>query len=177
MTRQLQRRLWSHGCPTDQPCNRKRGTDCPQRHGGGLVTSEPKSEAGRRVIALPPSVLAELVSHRKAQAAERLAAAHWDDGGWMFPNELGHPMDPHRDYRDWQTLCVAAGVAVRRLHDLRHTSATLLLEAKVGLKSAGQVLGHGSIAQTAAYTHVLIDRKIAAARAVDAFVFGTTGSA
>jgi site-specific recombinase XerD len=91
----------------------------------------------------------------------------------MFPNELGYPMDQPRDYRNWQALCVAAVVPVHRLHDLRHTSATLLLEAEVDLKSAGQVLGHGSIAQTAAYTHILIDRKIAAARAVDAFVFGT----
>jgi integrase len=175
VSRQLQRRLWEHGCSADQPCGRKRGANCPQRHGGGLVTSEPKSEAGRRVIALPPSVLAELVAHRKAQTAERLAAARWDDGGWMFPNELGHPMDPSRDYSDWRALCVAAGVSVRRLHDLRHTSATLLLEAKVDLKSAGQVLGHGTVAQTAAYTHVLADRKVAAARAVDAFVFGTSG--
>lgn len=43
------------------------------------------------------------------------------------------------------------------------------------LKSAGQVLGHGTVAQTAAYTHVLTDRRVAAARAVDALVFGVTG--
>ena len=73
-------------------------------------------------------------------------------------------------------LCVTAGVPVRRLHDLRHTSATLLLEANLDLKAAGQVLGHVTVGQTAAYTHVLADRKAAAARAVDAFVFGATGS-
>ena len=61
---------------------------------------------------------------------------------------------------------------MRRLHDLRHTAATLLLEAEVDLKSAGQVLGHTTVAQTAAYTHVLADRRAAAARAVEAHVFG-----
>lgn len=49
VSRQLQRLVWQHGCG-DAPCGRKRGTDCPQRHSGGLVTSEPKSDAGTRVI-------------------------------------------------------------------------------------------------------------------------------
>ena len=173
IARQLQRRTWQHGCPSSAPCGRKRGADCPQRFGGGLYASEPKSEAGRRTIALPASVLAELLAHRDAQWAEAHAADFWDEGGWMFPNEIGHPMDAHRDYLDWRQLCVDADVPVRRLHDLRHTSATFLLEADVDLKAAGQVLGHVTIAQTAAYTHILTDRKVATARAMDAFVFGS----
>jgi len=92
----------------------------------------------------------------------------------MFPDEWGRPMDPQLDYRAWRRLCAAADVPVRRLHDLRHTAATLLLEADVDLKSAGQVLGHGTVAQTAAYTHVLADRKAATARAVEAHIFGAT---
>jgi len=173
VTRQLQRRVWQHGCGSPS-CGRKRGTDCPNRFGGGLVTSEPKSEAGRRTIALAPITLDTLSAHRKRQAAERLAAEHWDDGAWMFPDEWGRPMDPQLDYRAWRRLCADAGVPVRRLHDLRHTAATLLLEADVDLKSAGQILGHGTVSQTAAYTHVLADRKAAAARAVEAHVFGRT---
>jgi integrase len=170
--RQLQRRTWQHGCPSTAPCGRKRGANCPQRHGGGLFASEPKSEAGRRTIALPTSVLVELLAHREAQNLEVAKSDFWDPGGWMFPNEIGLPTDAHRDYMDWRQLCFAAGVPVRRLHDLRHTSATMLLEAQVDLKAAGQVLGHGTIAQTAAYTHILSDRKVATARAMDAFVFG-----
>ena len=175
VARQLQRRLWEHGCSEAAPCGRKRGTDCPLSHGGGLVTCEPKSEASRRTLALPPSVLTDLLAHRKAQAVERLASSYWGDSKWMFPNELGHPTDQSRDYAQWRGLCVQAGIPVRRLHDLRHTSATMLLEADIDLKSAGQVLGHGTVAQTAAYTHVLSDRKVATARAMDAFVFGVTG--
>lgn len=92
----------------------------------------------------------------------------------MFSDEWGRPCDPGRDYNEWRALCVTAGVPVRRLHDLRHTAATLLLEAEVDLKSAGQILGHSAVSQTAAYTHVLADRKAAAARAVEAHVFGRT---
>ncbi len=110
--------------------------------------------AGRRTIALAPIALGRLTAHRKRQAAERLAAEYWDDNGWMFPDEWGRPMDPQLDYRAWRRLCEDAGIPVRRLHDLRHTAATLLLEAEVDLKSAGQVLGHGTVSQTAAYTHV-----------------------
>lgn len=175
VARQLQRRAWQHGCG-GSPCGRKRGTDCSARHGGGLITSEPKSDAGKRTIALAPTVLNALLAHRRLQAAERLAAAYWEDGDWMFPDEWGRPMDPQLDYRAWRRLCTAAGVPVRRLHDLRHTAATLLLEADVDLKSAGQVLGHGTVAQTAAYTHVLADRKAATARAVEAHVFGASSA-
>lgn len=66
VVRQIQRRLWEHCCPADAPCGGKRGADCPQWHGGGLATSPPKSDAGRRTIALPPTLLAELIAHRKA---------------------------------------------------------------------------------------------------------------
>jgi len=171
VARQLQRQVWRHGCGVP-PCGRRRGTDCPQRHGGGLITSEPKSDAGRRTVALSSTLLTAITAHRRAQAAERLAAEYWEDGGWIFPDEHGRPMDPQLDYRAWRRLCADAGVPVRRLHDLRHTAATLLLEAEVDLKSAGQVLGHTTVAQTAAYTHVLADRRAAAARAVEAHVFG-----
>jgi integrase len=173
VARQLQRRLWQHGCGSE-PCGSKRGADCPNRSGGGLTTSEPKSDAGHRTIALAPTLLNALLVHRKRQAAERLASAYWDDARWMFPDEWGRPCDPGRDYNAWRALCVTAGVPVRRLHDLRHTAATLLLEAEVDLKSAGQILGHSAVSQTAAYTHVLADRKAAAARAVEAHVFGRT---
>lgn len=119
ITRHVQRRTWEHGCSATTACGRKRGADCPLRRGGGLVTSQPKSEAGRRTISLPSSVLGELLAHRRAQAAERLAALHWEDGDWIFPNEIGRPIDPHRDYADWRRLCADAGVPVKRLHDLR----------------------------------------------------------
>jgi len=58
-------------CRTGKP---NRGADCPRRHGGGLVIAEPKSKAGRRLIALPAALVTELREHREAQAKERVMA-------------------------------------------------------------------------------------------------------
>ena len=93
--RQLQRVTWQHGCPDPYSCLNqagkptKRGADCPQRWGGGLKVSEPKSDAGKRTLTLPVPVTDELRAHRKAQLAERVASEIWEqgpDGGWVFAN-------------------------------------------------------------------------------------------
>src|SRR3954454_18788420 len=72
--RALQRRAWQHGCA--QPCGRKRGVECPQRRGGGLVLVEPKSRAGRRTIKLPDALQHALRSHRAWQTERRLSAGN-----------------------------------------------------------------------------------------------------
>ncbi|MGH9103446.1 MAG: tyrosine-type recombinase/integrase, partial [Acidimicrobiales bacterium] len=73
--RQLQRVPWEHGCKAPEACGPAH--QCPQRHGGGLRTSEPKSAAGRRVIAMPEALVVELRAHRTAQSAQRMAAPAW----------------------------------------------------------------------------------------------------
>jgi integrase len=179
--RQLQRVTWQHGCPDPGSClNRagkpaKRGADCPQRWGGGLKVSEPKSHAGRRTLTLPVPVADELRAHRQSQRAERLASEIWEqgpDGGWVFANARGGPTDPRADDRDFKDLCREANVPPKRLHDLRHSAATMMLSADLDQKTTGQVLGHSRTAQTDRYLHVLEDRKsVAAARIADA-LFG-----
>ena len=148
----------------------KRGADCPKRWGGGLHLGEPKSDAGRRVLTLPPSVLTELKAHRRAQVAERLASEVWEPGprgGWVFANPTGGPLDPRADARAFKLLCVKADVPARRLHDLRHSAATMMLENELDLRTAGAVLGHSQVSQTARYSHVLADRKAVAAERIE----------
>ena len=65
--RAIQRLVWQHGC--GGTCGRKRGADCPTRHGGGLVVAETKSRSGRRVVGLPAELVAALQEHREAQEA------------------------------------------------------------------------------------------------------------
>lgn len=68
------------------------------------------------------------MQHRDAQAQEREAAADlWEGGGWMFAQPNGKPIDPRRDMDEWKTLLDDAGVREARLHDARHTAATVLL--------------------------------------------------
>jgi site-specific recombinase XerD len=71
-----------------------------------------------------------------------------------FPNSVGMPLEPHDDWTDWKWLCKAAGVRDARLHDARHTAATLLLEQGVDIRVVQEILGHSTLAVTKRYTHV-----------------------
>ncbi len=168
--RQLQRIPWEHGCGHAATCGR--AADCALRLGGGLRTSEPKSAAGHRTLAMPGSLTAELLEHRRTQAAERSASPVWTDGDWVLTNVIGLPLDPRNDVRSFKRLCRTAGVPERRLHDLRHSAATALLLADVDLATAGAMLGHSRVEMTARYTHVLADRKRVAADRMEGVLFG-----
>jgi len=179
--RQLQRVSWQHGCPDPERClNRagltsKRAADCPQRWGGGLKVSEPKSDADRRTLALPATLAAELHVHALEQKAERLASEIWEagpHGGWVFANQVGGPIDPRADAHAFKALCVRAGVPEKRLHDLRHSAATMMLASDLDLRTAGQVLGHSQVALTARYSHILADRRSVAAARIESALFG-----
>jgi integrase len=151
--RAVQRLVWQHGC--GGTCGRKRGADCPSRHGGGLVVAETKSRSGRRVVGLPAELVAALQGHRSAQDAEReLAADLWHGGGWVFAQPTGKPVDPRADYAEWQALLKAAGVRPARLHDARHTAATMLLVLKVPTRAVMDVMGWSQVSMTSRYQHV-----------------------
>jgi site-specific recombinase XerD len=90
----------------------------------------------------------------------------------VFTTEWGSPLDQRRDWATFKALVVDAGLREARLHDLRHSAATLMLGSDTDLQTAGQTLGHSSTAQTAKYTHVVADRKAAAAR-MESLVWGT----
>ena len=166
----LQRRRWEHGCAGG--CGR-RPAGCPERRGGGLMFVEPKSDAGRRTIALPSAMVESLRRQRAEQAAERLTAGSmWDDHGLVFAQETGRPIDPSADHRAWQALLRAAGVRRARLHDARHTAATLLLQQGVPARVAMQILGHSQISLTlGTYSHVVPELARDAASRMDAALF------
>ncbi|MCI2421947.1 tyrosine-type recombinase/integrase [Saccharopolyspora sp. K220] len=95
--RALQRQTWQHGCDEGKSCGRKRGADCPQRHGGGLVIVPPKSSAGKlRETKVRPS----------------------------------------------------------RLHDARHTAATMLLVLNVPHRAIMDMMGWSETFMLKRYVHV-----------------------
>jgi integrase len=162
--RALQRQTWRHGCTPDQQCGRKRAAECPLRHGGGLVIVEPKSQAGRRVVSIPPPLVLALLEHRQIQAKERHQAANlWQDDGWVFAQPTGKPIDPRADYGEWKALLADAGVREARLHDARHTAATFLLVLGVTARAVMDVMGWSKIDMAQRYMHVPdeLRRKIA----------------
>jgi integrase len=124
--------------------------------GQGLVLVEPKSSSGRRTIALPAPLVEGLRFHRTAQLEERLqAGSEWHDHGLVFAQPNGKPIDPRADNRAWKALLRTAGVSDARLHDARHTAATLLLLQGVDNRVVMEILGHSQLSMTARYQHVL----------------------
>lgn len=138
--------------------------------GQGLVLGPVKSRAGRRVIALPAQLLAELKAHRVAQTAERLGAGSWwTDGDFVFARVDGRPTDPKSDWLEWRALLEEAGVPAARLHDARHTAATMLLAMGVPMRVVMEILGHSRITVTSRYQHVVDEMHRDAADKMDAF--------
>jgi len=91
------------------------------------VLDDVKSRASRRTIALPADVQRLLIEHQNAQDREREAAGQlWEDHGFLFASPTGRPIDPRADNREWSELLEDANVRQARLHDARHTAATVL---------------------------------------------------
>lgn len=153
--RALQRQTWQHGCDSNSSCARKRGADCPSRHSGGLVEVKPKSSAGRRLVHVPKPLLDALSWHEAAQANERLTAGDlWHDEGWIFATPDGRAIDPRVDYQQWRELLRQADVRRARLHDARHTAATMLLVLNVPRRAVMDIMGWSEISMTNRYQHV-----------------------
>jgi integrase len=139
---------------------------------GQLVVTLPKTRASRRTLRLAPPVSALLRAHRKAQAAERIAAANtWNEAGYVFTTESGQPIDPRNFLRALEAVARRAGLEHVGVHTLRHSAASALLEAGIGLKTVSEMLGHSSVAITGdVYQHVSDGAAQAAADALSAAI-------
>jgi integrase len=114
-----------------------------------------KSFAGKRTIGLPEPLVQLLIEHRQEQDRERqLAGQLWTEGGWVFTDELGRPIIPSTDYHAWKALLRRAGVREARLHDARHTAATVLLVLGVPERTVMDVMGWSTTSMAARYQHV-----------------------
>ncbi|MFJ5118400.1 tyrosine-type recombinase/integrase, partial [Kitasatospora sp. NPDC088548] len=123
---------------------------------GGLTTLPTKTVSSERRIALPAPCLLSLRTHRKQQAqAKEKAGAGWMDSGHVFTRPDGHPIEPTTLTRHFNALLRRAHLRQIRFHDLRHSTATLLLEQGVELVVIKELLGHAHIGVTATvYAHV-----------------------
>lgn len=124
--------------------------------GNSFEVGQPKTKHGRRQIELPKSVVQALQKHRKRQVEERLQlGSDYQDGGLVFADALGGPVHPNTLRRHFIRLIKVAGVPMIRFHDLRHTSATLMLSGGEHPKIVSEMLGHANIGITLdRYSHV-----------------------
>jgi integrase len=116
---------------------------------GGLLFKEPKTKYGRRLVTLPPSTVALLREHRRAQLEQRLALGlgKEPDDALVFPNWDGSIRSPNGVTKEWALAMCKAGL-IATLHSLRHTHASTLIASGLDVLTISRRLGHGSPAIT-----------------------------
>jgi len=123
---------------------------------GTYVFTEPKTTKSRRSISLSPSAILILGEHKRNQEVlTEMIGGKLADDGLVFATLEGDPLRPNTITRAWTTLATHAGLKVIRLHDARHTHASLMLKQGIHPKIVQERLGHSSISMTLdTYSHV-----------------------
>ena len=139
---------------------------------GSYIFTEPKSAKSRRTVALSPSLAGVLREHRERQEAEQaVLGVVLTEDNLIFSTLDGKPLCPDTVTRAWAMLAARASVKRIRLHDARHTHASLMLKQGVHPKVVQERLGHASIQMTIdTYSHTVPGLQEAAAAAFDKVV-------
>jgi integrase len=141
-----------------------------------VIVSEPKTQKGRRSIALDAATVAALRRLRRLQLEERLRYGElWTDTGHVVTHPVGTAINP-RLFSSWFAQHArAAGLPPIRLHDLRHSYATAAgISAGIPAKVVSERLGHANIAITLdTYSHVLPNMQEKAAEQVAQLILGS----
>ena len=140
-----------------------------------ILFSTPKTQKSRRTIYLDPDTIACLRAHRVRQAEAKLSAGpSWvGESDLVFVDPIGRPINPDLFSREFQRRVRNAGLPMIRLHDLRHTFATLALKNGMHPKVVSDRLGHASVGITLdLYSHVTPAIGRDAAGIVAAQIFG-----
>lgn len=125
-----------------------------------------KTNRSRRTVALTKSTIEALASHKVIiSELKAKAGITWQDHDLLFPEIDGTPKSSTIDYQEWRRSLRLCGIKHRRLHDARHTAATLMYSQGVGIEVISRALGHSSSAITSKlYVHNSITPQIEAAR-------------
>lgn len=159
---QLLRQQKEHGCGQlvdgAYPCGMKRSSFCPGAHWKfpagmewrectrTLVWTRPKTKAGTRVVPIIPAMVDALRALRTTDTV--------NPHGLVFHHPDGSPFSQDQDQKMWKKLLVAADVPHAPQHSIRHSTATLLMEAHVDSHVVQSVIGHSNITTTRNYQHV-----------------------
>jgi integrase len=124
------------------------------------------------VIGLPAALRALLESHQQTQFQLKTEARQlWREGDWVFTSEIGEPLNLNSDYHRWKALLRRAGVPDGRLHDARHTAATVLLILGVPERTVMGIMGWSSTAMAARYQHITDPIRHEVAARVDGLIW------
>lgn len=138
-------------------------------HNGKDVFRPVKSAKGKRVIALSPTTVKVLQDHRERQTLMKLEMGTMlQDNDLIFSRWDGSPLRPDSVSHAWTKLATKLGISAARLHDARHTHASLMLKQGIHPKIVQERLGHSTISLTLdIYSHTIPGLQEAAARKFD----------
>ena len=133
---------------------------------GKLEVQEPKTKSSRRQVPIPEFALSALRSHHARQGVMPHPTA------WVFSNARGGLLRKGNFYADhWGPLREKAGLRSARFHDLRHTTASLLLKRGIHPKVVQAILGHARFSITMdLYSHLMDGAHEEAAAALDSLL-------
>lgn len=133
-----------------------------------LEVADPKTRSSRRTIKLPPTLIGILQQHARDRKAAQLRARTWHDTGYVFTTRTGTPMDPKNLMLAFRRVISETGLPLIRLHDMRHTAATIMLSKGVDIVTVAHILGHSSPTITLrVYGHVLDTMRDSAASVIE----------
>jgi hypothetical protein len=115
---------------------------------GPAFDAEPKTDAGKRTVSIPPHVLPVLVEHK----------ASWADPDRVFVGRDGRPMRGDAVRQAFNRARIAAGLPGLRFHDLRHTGQTLVAVTGATIKDLMRRLGHPSAVASYRYLNAVDGR-------------------
>ena len=143
-----------------------------QLHNGDIIFQQTKTDKSRRMVSLSPSTAIVLREHRELQEKMRQSLGlTLTDEDLVFCQIDGKPLLPDSITHAWMKLARRTGLKGIRLHDARHTHASLMLKQGIHPKIVQERLGHSSIQITLdTYSHVAPGLQQAAANRFDDIV-------
>ncbi len=140
--------------------------------GEDIKSKAPKTKKSYRTMAIPQYLVEMLRKYHAEQEREkRRLGDKWVGGGWLFTQWNGKPMNPQTPTKQFSKFLEKNGIPHRKLHALRHTSATLLLSSGTNIKNVASRLGHTQLSTTNRYVHAVQDADKAAAQTFETLIF------
>jgi integrase len=140
----------------------------------GQVVTPPKTEGSVRVVPIPQIALDAIRELRMSQEEEREGRDWWNSQQFVFVNRDGGPIDVCYLSNVFARLLKRHGLRRIRLHDLRHSCASLLHHAGADIKAISEMLGHSQVGITSdLYTHLFPSKKRDLAARVDQILGGS----
>jgi integrase len=147
-------------------------TEARRKGDPGMSWSEPKTDKGWRSVALDSATVTALRDHRARQLHEQQAASDaYDDQDLVICDVFGKPIHPKTLSYYFERAVKKSGLQRIRLHDLRHSHATLALKAGVHPRVVQERLGHANVGITLdTYSHVSMPMQAEAADLVASLI-------